>query len=495
MKKVLLVGNSEVVQTALAASGYELTACNKAEEALELLRADLSAFDIMVVDSRLADMDGLTFCKELRELRIPVLKILLLESGDEATADEALLTGINDFIIKDAAGDYASLVPVVLKKVLLACDNCISIKHLENLIKESEEKFQKAFMSSPNPISISAASDGRILEINDKAVSALGYSRDGTIGKTSVEIGIVTAQDRDVLKEILLEHGHVENLEMNVRTKGGDIRTALLSGCTISLRGQECFILTINDITQRKQMENELRKARTLDSIGNLAGGIARDFNDFLTSIMGNISIAMMSMHDVNKIHKSLGRAEAIAIKAADLATKLLTFSDGGSPIYRECSLAGIIRDVTIHRFKGDDAKIVYSKPQGLWPVKGDESQLQQLLYSIFLNAAEAMPEGGDIVVTTENTGVSADNSQSLAAGDYVKVTVKDTGSGIPAEDLDKIFDPFFSTKDTITRTGAGLGLSICRSIVTKHSGYIGVASTLGKGTEVEVFIPAANSE
>lgn len=503
MKKVLFVGHNDLVRTALtevvkqAGNGheYELTAIKSAKEAITILHEDISTFDIMVVDSSLADMEGLTFCKTLQEHRIPILKILLLENSDEALTNEALKAGINDFIVKDAGGDYLALFPAILTKVILACDNCISYKQVERLIRESEEKFQKAFMSSPNPITISTAENGSILEANDTAIEQLGYSREECIGKTSVELGIVTARDREMLRKILMDKGYVDNLEMKVKTKKGEKRTVLLSGSTISLRGQECVILTVNDITQRKLIESELMKTRTLDSIGNLAGGIARDFNDFLTSIMGNISIALMSMHDVNKIHKSLSRAEAIAIKAADLATKLLTFSDGGSPFYRECSVAELIRDLTGSRFKGSGAVILYNKPAGLWPVVGDEAQLHQLLYNILLNAVEAVPNGGDILVSTENTTLLKDNPQFLSPGDYVKVIIKDSGPGIPASDLDKIFDPFFSTKDTITRSGTGLGLSICRSIITKHNGYIGVSSVKGRGTVVEVFIPAAGSK
>ncbi len=503
MKKVLLVGENKMVRSALeevlrsgeGEAEYEISHSSGSREALELLLSDLSAFDIMVVDSLLKDTDGITFCKELQERGIAVLKILLLERGDDASINEALIAGANDFIVKDDAGEYIKWVPPRLKKVWLTCEHCISIKQLEILVQENEEQFQKTFMFSPNPITISAVSTGRILEINDKVTAKLGYSREDIIGRTAVEAGILSPGEYELLVNTLREQEGVENLEIKVNTREGVIRSILLSGCKILLKGQSCYILTFNDVTRWKQMETELMKSRTLESIGNLAGGIARDFNDFLTSIMGNISIARLSMHDVKKIHKALNRAESIAIKAAELASRLLTFSDGGSPFNKKCSLGEIVREVIEYRFKNSDAAIVNRSPLNLWNVMGDESQLHQLIYAIVLNAVEAMPDGGEVIITAKNTPVPDGNPMSLSPGKYVNVSISDTGMGIPEQDLDKVFDPFFSTKDTITRSGAGLGLSICRSIITKHNGYIGVASTEGKGTTVDVYIPAAGKD
>jgi signal transduction histidine kinase len=247
--------------------------------------------------------------------------------------------------------------------------------------------------------------------------------------------------------------------------------------------------------TQQKKKQEELLKSKNLESIGILAGGIARDFNNYLTSIMGNISIAKMSLHNTRKIHRSLNRAEETSIKAADLAAKLLTFSEGGEPINKKNSITAIIRNTIEYHFKDTPVTFHNRREQKTWPVCGDETQLQQIIYNILLNAVQAIPDEGEIIIETENVSLAQPNEFSLTAGNYVKISVKDSGVGIPAKNLDKIFDPFFSTKDTITHEGVGMGLSISQSIIKKHHGTLVVDSTEGSGTTVTIVIPAYSEE
>lgn len=269
----------------------------------------------------------------------------------------------------------------------------------------------------------------------------------------------------------------------------------------VTLNFQNCIALKHIEAALRETREKflkkqeELLKNKNLESIGILAGGIARDFNNYLTSIMGNISIAKMSLHDTRKIHRALNRAEEISIKAADLAAKLLTFSEGGEPFNRKYSIIDIIRNTIKYHFKNTPVTFHYSSKKKIWPVCGDESQLSQVIYNILLNAVQAIPVEGEVIIETENVSLAPLNEFSLTAGDYVKIYVKDNGVGIPAKNLDKIFDPFFSTKDTITHEGVGMGLSISQSIIKKHKGTITVDSLEGKGTTVTIVIPAYSEE
>lgn len=241
--------------------------------------------------------------------------------------------------------------------------------------------------------------------------------------------------------------------------------------------------------------QEELLKSKNLESIGILAGGIARDFNDYLTSIMGNISIAKLSLHNTKKIHRALNRAEETSIKAADLAAKLLTFSEGGEPVTRKNSITNIIRNTIDYHFKNTPVTFEYRSEKKIWPVCGDESQLKQTIYNILLNAVQACPVEGKVIIETENASLAQPNEFSLTAGNYVKTHIKDNGVGIPAKNLDKIFDPFFSTKETITHEGVGMGLSISQSIIKKHKGAITVDSTEGIGTTVTIVIPSYSEE
>ena len=241
--------------------------------------------------------------------------------------------------------------------------------------------------------------------------------------------------------------------------------------------------------------QEQLLKSKNLESIGVLAGGIARDFNNYLTSIMGNIAIAKLSLHNTRKIHRSLNRAEETSIKAADLAAKLLTFSEGGEPINKKNSITDIIKYTIDYHFKNTPVTFHHRSEQKTWPVCGDETQLKQTIYNILLNAVQAIPDKGEVIIETDNVTLAQTNEFSLTAGNYVKISIKDNGVGIPAKNLDKIFDPFFSTKEAITHEGVGLGLSISQSIIKKHNGIITADSTEGKGTTVTIIIPAYSEE
>ncbi|MGE5343814.1 MAG: ATP-binding protein [Candidatus Omnitrophota bacterium] len=236
-------------------------------------------------------------------------------------------------------------------------------------------------------------------------------------------------------------------------------------------------------------------KNRNLESIGILAGGIARDFNNYLTSIMGNISIAKLSMHDAEKINRALNRAEDISIKAADLAGKLLTFSEGGHPIYTSVSVPSLIKEVIRADFSKTAIKFDFQKKNNIWPMLGDETQLHQLISSIIHNSAESMPNGGTVTIETQNVTLPSDNRLELEEGNYILISIHDSGTGIPRENMEKIFDPFFSTKDPLKENGIGLGLSICLSIIKKHRGHIAIDSAVGKGTTVSLHIPAFKEE
>jgi two-component system, cell cycle sensor histidine kinase and response regulator CckA len=479
-------------------------ACPSWEEALVTLQTRDMVIHIVLVEAQLPDMSGLDFCRILQEREVTLPRLLLLPEGMaylEKLEVDALESGVNDCIIKDQKEGYLRRIPLVVRRVILNFHNCIVRKHAEKAVREMEERFLKVFMSSPNAIAISTLEDGRIIEVNEAAVTEFGYSRQEMIGKTSPQIGIIKNEDRETIKKNLMEKGAFYNLEMKLYTRSGAERHYLLSAQTLRLGEQDCIIQVATDITHRNRTQEELLRSKNLESIGILAGGIARDFNNFLTSIMGNISIAKMSLHDTAKIHRSLQRAEESSIMAAELANKLLTFSEGGEPLHQQNSLPDIINLIFQSQFKDSPVTFHYFKDNTIWPVGGDEHQLQQLITNILLNAVQAMPPedsdtgGGEVTIAVENVSLPQENNFSLSEGDYVKISIKDNGSGIPPENLDKIFDPFFSTKDTVTQRGVGLGLSICQSIIKKHKGAISVESTEGESTTVTMLIPVFREE
>ena len=246
------------------------------------------------------------------------------------------------------------------------------------------------------------------------------------------------------------------------------------------------------DITGRKKMEDELLTVQKLESVGILAGGIAHDFNNLLQVIMGNISLAKSYLKPHDNIFEMLNNAEEASEAAKELSFRLLVFSKGGDPVKKIASVGSVLRKAVGLSMSGSNVACDLVLPDDLYPVEIDEGQVIQVFNNILINAREAMPRGGTVTVSAKNIFISESEPLPLEAGDYVRVSLQDRGTGIPEENLSKIFDPYFSTKDMGSQKGTGLGLSISLAIVKKHGGHISVESQEGEGTTVHIFIPAS---
>ncbi|MBI5204596.1 MAG: PAS domain-containing protein [Nitrospirae bacterium] len=251
------------------------------------------------------------------------------------------------------------------------------------------------------------------------------------------------------------------------------------------------IVAVIRDITERRKMEEELMKAQKLESVGLLAGGIAHDFNNALTGILGNISLAKMLVEPENKIFKRLTSAEKATLRAQKLTHQLLTFAMGGVPIKQIISIAELLEESIDFTLKGSNIRCNYSIARNLWPVEIDEGQINQVISNLAINAQQAMPEGGILKVRAENITADIDNPFLLKGGKYIKISIEDNGIGIPEEQLSRIFDPYFTTK----QKGSGLGLATTYSIIKNHDGHIMVESKLGIGTIFHIYLPASGKE
>jgi len=247
--------------------------------------------------------------------------------------------------------------------------------------------------------------------------------------------------------------------------------------------------IIFSDITQQKRMQDERIRNDKLESLGVLAGGIAHDFNNFLAGILGNVSFAKMLLDPSLKAHRLLGEAEKATKGAAQLARQLLTFARGGMPVKKVVSIKQVLCDSATLVLRGTNVKAILEIPDTLKNVEADEGQLTQAFHNIIINAAQAMPTGGFLTISAENVSFIEYDAPPMNPGDYIKVSFVDEGRGIPPEDLERIFDPYFTTKPD----GTGLGLASCYSIISRHDGHINVDSTLGKGTTFELYLPACN--
>ncbi|OGS11033.1 MAG: hypothetical protein A2386_00470 [Elusimicrobia bacterium RIFOXYB1_FULL_48_9] len=271
-------------------------------------------------------------------------------------------------------------------------------------------------------------------------------------------------------------------VEQDFGTAGKKI--LLLSARQITRRttGRHLILMAVEDVTVTSHMEKELMKVQKLDSLGILAGGIAHDFNNILTGIIGNLSMIRGS-----KDNEVLSDVMKAAVRAKNLTLQLLTFAKGGAPVKKLTVIKDIIRDSSVFATHGSRTICKFHIAANLHPLIVDPGQIAQVISNMVINAVQAMSEGGIINISAENINLTDKTQLPIKSGDYVRISIKDTGAGIAAGDLGKIFDPYFSTKEG----GSGLGLATSYSIIKNHDGYTTVKSDEGIGTLFEIYLPA----
>ncbi len=348
---------------------------------------------------------------------------------------------------------------------------------------------------------------GDIVTVNKATLNLLGYKEEELKG-TPVSILFSEEGFTDGLVKKIVGKGDLKNKDLVFKTKDGRDIPVLFSSSVLRDEADEAggagdargIVCVAKDISERKKLEEEILKRKKLESIGILAGGIAHDFNNLLTVIMGNLLLALEEISPKEKAYKFLAKSEEASLKAVDLASKFITFSRGGWLKKEKVILSDLLKNVRNSESPGMKKNIFYDidLPNNLMPIYGDKEQLSQLIKNLFLNASEAMSggnhdesdKGGRISVRAENMTVKAENKFLLKKGRYVKVLIEDNGAGIPRRNIEKIFDPYFSTKGEMNKEGMGLGLTICYSIIKKHEGHITVESKRGKGTTVTLYLP-----
>ncbi|MBF0506500.1 MAG: PAS domain S-box protein [Nitrospirae bacterium] len=255
------------------------------------------------------------------------------------------------------------------------------------------------------------------------------------------------------------------------------------------------IVTAFRDISERKRLEQEAIKAQKLESIGILAGGIAHDFNNLMQAIIMGIGVAKIYASQDDKANEILSNTEKVCATAKELSNRLLTFSRGGAPLKRPTSMAVLLRESAGLALSGSNIICDFSFPDTLCLAEVDEGQMRQVIHNLLINAKDAMPDKGRVAISAENVTFQKNNSLSLRAGRYLKISVSDQGKGIPQKYLSKIFDPYFSTKGMGSKKGTGLGLTICHSIIDKHGGTITVESRKGAGTTFHIYLPAAEGQ
>jgi len=248
---------------------------------------------------------------------------------------------------------------------------------------------------------------------------------------------------------------------------------------------------TLEDITEQKVAQDELLQRTKLESLGTFADGVAKDFDSLLSAILRNVFLAKISAIDEDKIlEDGLAVAERAGLQAKELAHRLSTFAQGGYPVRKLENLEPLLREAAQNVFKGSNVTCNISIAEALWPCEVDAAQIRQVVENVLINAKDAMPDGGIVELIAENTTIGT-NIRSVKQGNYVRIIIKDQGTGIPRENLSRIFDPYFTTKKKKERGGIGLGLAISDSIIKYHNGLISVESIVNSGTTFSIYLAA----
>jgi len=343
---------------------------------------------------------------------------------------------------------------------------------------------------------ITTGTDGRVVSINKKGEQLTGWPQAEAPGKLLPELfKIVHESTREPLPnpvEAVMRTGAEPGVEKSaiLIARDGTERPIANSAAPIRDRngGVIGVVVVFRDVTERQKTEAELLKESKLESVGLLAGGIAHDFNNILQGILGNLSLARMNAHSTEKMLERLAGVEKSAMRAKDLTQQLVMFARGGAPIRRQLQLTNTIKDATLFALHGTNVHCEFSLPGDIWPVEVDEGQFRQVINNIVINAVQAMPEGGKIEVRSENVEFTAGFLPPLKAGRYVKISIRDYGTGIRAEHVPRIFDPYFTTRGN----SRGLGLASAYSVVRKHEGQISVDTQAGRGSTFQIYLPAS---
>jgi PAS domain S-box-containing protein len=361
----------------------------------------------------------------------------------------------------------------------------------EEALRKSEERYRDLFENA-NDLIQCIDPDGSFLYVNRAWCETLGYSLEEVQDLTIFDIIHPECSEcGSEFKNVVYgeKTGHIE-IKFITQTGReiiveGNINNILEGGRFVGTRG------IFRNITEKRKTEERLLTAQKIESLGVLAGGIAHDFNNLMNAVIGNIDLALIYSKPGDEIHQMLVRAEKAALLSKDLTSQLLTFSKGGAPVKKVTSIGELISDSAGFAMRGANVRCEFSLPADLWPVNVDKGQIKQAITNLVTNAVQAMPEGGLVSVSAQNVIVEGPKAQLNKEGAYIKITVKDEGAGISKEHISRIFEPYFTTR----QTGSGLGLAATYSIIRAHEGFIEVESSVGAGTAFYIYLPACRGE
>ena len=483
--------NREVLCRRLQREGYRPAGVHSGRAALQILHNE--PFDAVLLDIKMPEMSGIEVLEALGkdpELRhIPVIMLSGLTEVERVA--QCIELGAEDYLPKP-------INSVLLRARLGACLEKKRLRdqehaHLQAL--SAEKELMSVTLRSLADAVITTDADGRIALLNEVASTMAGVKPEDAMGRSFPEVFPIFLRSTglpavNVAAEALARNAGIESeAGVAIKLPGGAERIVSALGAPIhdqagAARGA---LVVIRDVTDKERMADELSRASKLQSLGVLAGGLAHDYNNMLTAVMGNLSLIRNRGNLPPAALPAIQEAERGAARAQELTRYLLTFAEGGAPIKQVLQPKPLIEDTSAFVLDGSTAQGEFHIGEDLWSTEADPNQFIQVINHLVLNAVEASPPAGRIILRADNISTPHEPIQHLPAGDYIRVSVEDFGAGIALEHLPRIYDPFFTTK----KQARGLGLAAAYSVIQRHGGHITVNSLLGSGTTVTVYLPA----
>ncbi len=393
---------------------------------------------------------------------------------------------------------------IFLFLLLVSITSGIQVRRKTKQLEESEERYRTLFENSPEGILVAEVKNKKFLYANPAICRMLGYSREEL-----KKMGVYDIHPKDLVEDV------VEDFELQARgektlvslvpclRKNGMVIYTDIATTLMCIEGRDCNVGFFTDKTDYKKAEEEKEKinlqlfqAQKMESVGRLAGTIAHDFNNLLTVIIGYGSLLLDEIPGDDSKREMLEEILYAANQAARLTGQLLAFSRKGPTKLEVMNLNSVVNEVKdmIDRLVGEDIVSSGDIAEDSMNIKGDITQIKQVVLNLIVNARDAMPEGGELYIKTEKVTIGDSEISGIPysyAGEFVCLTVSDTGIGMSEEELSKIFAPFYTTKEN----GTGLGLSVVQEIIKKHEGWINVESEPGKGAAFKIYIPLSYEE
>jgi len=371
-------------------------------------------------------------------------------------------------------------------------------KQTEEALRESENKYRTVLEANPDSVIVYDKA-GKVTYLNPTFTNVFGWTLEECLGKRMDMF--IPKKDRSETHEMIRKLLDGENLlaiQTHQKTKSGDIIPVSISSAIFydSENQPAGSVVNLRDIREQKKLEAQIHQAQKMEAIGTLAGGIAHDYNNLLMGILGNTSLMAFDLKSDHPHSERLKNIEKYVQSGADLTKQLLGLAKGGKYEVKPIDVNDVmVKSSEMFNRTKKEIRIHNDYQKDLWNVEADRSQIEQVLLNLYVNAAQAMPEGGELYLKTENVMLDDSYTQyfSLKGGDYVKISVTDTGTGMDDNIKKRIFDPFFTTKD-IGR-GTGLGLASAYGIIKNHGGIINVYSMIDKGSTFNIFLPASTKE